>query len=245
MPNHISNRLEITANSAEELNAFLSAIKGKEKIDGDYPVIDFNNIIPMPEELRHTSASSDTENGIYYYLVKTNQEELLKPILRCPDIYSMDRFKEFSQERMEELFAIGEKYVGIFQRHGAKDWYDWSNANWGTKWNAYSTYSEPNGDCSIIIFFQTAWSGVPNIISALTEKYPDLTFDYAYADEDMGYNCGEGYGEDGEFSFTMLAGGSDEAMMTYICCWDYDEENFYKDDDGVWHNREWEDEEED
>lgn len=245
MPNHISNRLEITANSAEELNTFLTAIKGKEKIDGDYPVIDFNNIIPMPEELRNTSASSDTENGIYYYLVKTNQEELLKPILRYSEVYSMDRFKEFSPERMEELFAIGEKYVGIFKRHGAKDWYDWSNANWGTKWNAYETYLETLDEYSVILSFQTAWCGVPNIIQKLTEMFPTITFDYKYADEDMGYNCGEGYGEDGEFSFLMLQGGSEEAIETYALCWGYDIDDFYQDDEGYWHNREWDDEDED
>jgi hypothetical protein len=81
---------------------------------------------------------------------------------------------------------------------------------------------------------------VPDIISVLTERYPNITFEYNYADEDMGYNCGNGYSEDGEFYFQTLTGGSDEAMKTYILCWNEDEDNFYKDDDGIWHNREWE-----
>ena len=73
--------------------------------------------------------------------------------------------------------------------------------------------------------------------------FPTITFDYKYADEDMGYNCGEGYGEDGEFSFLMLQGGSEEAIETYALCWGYDIDDFYQDDEGYWHNREWEDEE--
>jgi hypothetical protein len=75
--------------------------------------------------------------------------------------------------------------------------------------------------------------------------FPTITFDYKYSDEDMGHNCGEGYGENGEFSFLMLQGGSEEAIETYALCWDYDIENFYKDDEGCWRNREWEDDEDD
>jgi hypothetical protein len=245
MPNHISNRVEITANSAEELNTFLTAIEGDEKIDGEYPVIDFNKIIPMPMALRNTEVSSCTDDAIYYYLVKTNQVELISKILRHPQFYTMDRFANINEEELKKLFEIGKKYVENFKAYGAKDWYDWSTCHWGTKWNAYETYLEPLDECSVIISFQTAWSGVPNIIQKLAEMFPNITFDYKYSDEDMGYNCGEGYGENGEFSFLMLQGGSEEAIETYALCWGCDIDDFYKDDEGYWHNREWEDDEED
>lgn len=243
MPNHISNRLEVNANSIEELNSFLEDIKGNEKIDGVYPDIDFNKIIPMPEELRDTEASSMTDDSIYYYLVKTGQEELVSRILRHPAFYTMDRFNKYPQEKLNTFMATGEKYVNIFLKYGAKDWYDWSKANWGTKWNAYNTNIVPSLDgFTATIYFQTAWNGVPDIIATLTEKYPDLTFDYAYADEDMGSNCGEGYGEDGEFTFRYVPSG-DDAMELFIKAWDYDADDFYQDDDGEWHNREWEEDE--
>lgn len=245
MPNHISNRVVVTANSNEELNAFLTAIKGDEKIDGEYPVIDFNKIIPMPMALRNTEASSRTDDAIYYYLAKTNQEEMVSCILRHPQFYTMDRFANRSEKELNEYLEIGKKYVEIFKEYGAKDWYDWSICHWGTKWNAYDTYLETLDEYSVILSFQTAWSGVPNIIQKLTEMFPTITFDYKYADEDMGYNCGEGYGEDGEFSLLMLQGGSEEAIETYALCWGYDIDEFYQDDEGHWHNREWEDEEDD
>jgi hypothetical protein len=243
MPNHIQNRLVVTANSNEELNAFLVAIKGDEKIDGEYPVIDFNKIIPMPMALRNTEASSRTDDAIYYYLAKTNQEEMISSILRHPKFYTMDRFADRNEKELNELLEIGKKYVEIFKECGAKDWYDWSICHWGTKWNAYETRLETLDEYSAVLLFQTAWSGVPNIIQKLTEMFPTIIFDYKYADEDMGYNCGEGYGEDGEFSFLMLQGGSEDAIRTYTECWDCDFDSFYQDDEGHWHNREWEDEE--
>ena len=36
-------------------------------------------------------------------------------------------------------------------------------------------------------------------------------------------------------------GGSDEAVKLYIECWDENEEDYYKDEKGGWHNRNWED----
>lgn len=243
MPNHISNRLVVTANSNEELQNFLASIKGDTIVDDQEQVIDFNRIIPMPLPLRNTEASSRTDDAIYYYLVKTNQEEIVSSILRHPQFYTMDRFAGRSEKDLNELLEIGKKYVEIFKECGAKDWYDWSICHWGTKWNAYETSLETLDEYSVVISFQTAWNGVPNIIQKLTEMFPTITFDYKYADEDMGYNCGEGYGEDGEFSFLMLQGGSEDAIRTYAECWDCDFDLFYQDDEGHWHNREWEDEE--
>lgn len=243
MPNHIQNRLVVTANSNEELQNFLASIKGDTIVDDQEQLIDFNRIIPMPLPLRDTEASSRTDDAIYYYLVKTNQEEMVSSILRHSNFYTMDRFAGRNEKELNELLEIGKKYVEIFKECGAKDWYDWSICHWGTKWNAYETYLETLNEYSVILSFQTAWNGVPNIIQKLTEMFPTITFDYKYADEDMGYNCGEGYGEDGEFSFLMLQGGSEDAIRTYAECWDCDFDLFYQDDEGHWHNREWEDEE--
>jgi hypothetical protein len=227
------------------LNTFLTAIEGDEKIDGEYPVIDFNKIIPMPMALRNTEVSSCTDDAIYYYLVKTNQVELISKILRHPQFYTMDRFANRNEKELNELVEIGEKYVEIFKECGAKDWYDWRNSNWGTKWNAYETQLTELDTYSINIEFQTAWNGVPIIIQKLTEMFPNLTFEYDYADEDMGYNCGSGYGENGEFSYSIIKGGSDEAMRTYALCWGYDFDEFYQDEDGHWHYREWDEDDED
>ena len=133
MPNHISNRLYVTANSAEELTDFLKSIGTKES------AIDFNKIVPMPQELKGTEESSNTNESIAYYLQQTNQEEIAEKI-RMFSFY-MKNFdaKGKSEDKLIEMYEIGKKYVDNFKKYGATTWYNWCLTNWGTKWNAYST----------------------------------------------------------------------------------------------------------
>ncbi len=66
------------------------------------------------------------------------------------------------------------------------NWYDWSLENWGTKWDVSETFEDENG----YICFDTAWSTPVEIINLLSERFPNLTFEVQYADEDLGNNCG-------------------------------------------------------
>jgi len=70
-------------------------------------------------------------------------------------------------------------------------WYDWSIKHWGTKWNAYHF----SFDASILdknsMVFLTAWSAPHPVISRLASLYPDISFVHAWADEDIGQNCGQ------------------------------------------------------
>ena len=63
----------------------------------------------------------------------------------------------------------------------------WCIDNWGTKWNAYKTFIVPEENT---LFFDTAWSGVPELMNFLASKFPNVTFYYDYADEDISYNIG-------------------------------------------------------
>ena len=244
MANSIQNRLVVTAEKAEDIKLFLESIESENEIDNSREIIDFNRIIPMPMELRETEASSISDNAIFYYLNESGQTHLINNVLRS-SICNMDSFKNKTTEELDAMYKLGEQYVDYYKKYGAKDWYDWSIKNWGTKWNAYGTYSIISLDgTSVTLFFQTAWSGVSTIIAKLTEMFPELVFEYAYADEDMGYNCGTGWGQDGEYSYEYIKGGTEEAMQTFALCWDYDFGNFYQDDEGCWHNREWEEDEE-
>lgn len=66
------------------------------------------------------------------------------------------------------------------------DWYEWCIANWGTKWNAIGTELIDTN----VIMFDTAWSGVPELMQKLSSKFPNVTLHYDFADEDFGYNVG-------------------------------------------------------
>ena len=70
-----------------------------------------------------------------------------------------------------------------FPSTGKQDdrWYNWRNANWGTKWDAYSLEIDdcdmPNG---FEVTFETAWSPPEEIHSAICEQYDDLSISWFY-----------------------------------------------------------------
>ena len=94
------------------------------------------------------------------------------------------------------------------EKYGKNNWMDWNTSNWGSKWNSYG-YSETVAeefDGSCIEFF-TAWCGVPKIMETLAGQYPDLCFEYKWADEDLGSNVGHIEYEDGEETFSSIPNG--------------------------------------
>lgn len=101
------------------------------------------------------------------------------------------------------------------EKYGKDNWYDWSIANWGTKWNSYGydpvdTPKEFDGEH---IEFQTAWSRTDPMIRTLAEQHTDLSFEYLWADEDFGHNTEKMEYENGEEMFCDIPpGGSKEAL---------------------------------
>lgn len=90
--------------------------------------------------------------------------------------------------------------LGVRERelYGNNNWYDWSAANWGTKWNAYGF--DPNTDYSKEkeLKFLTAWSAPHPVIAKLSEMFPSVKLEHEWADEDIGMNCGRHVYYDGE-----------------------------------------------
>lgn len=103
--------------------------------------------------------------------------------------------------------------------YGKNNWYDWSIANWGTKWNAYySSLDKANN----IIEFDTAWSCPLSVLDALAKlcyEY-DVSFSGKWADEDAGNNVGvfESDCDSDEywFSYEYITSQSSEAYEIYI-----------------------------
>lgn len=81
---------------------------------------------------------------------------------------------------------LGPKERAIY---GDNNWYDWSNANWGTKWNAYGYDNGVEMEDGKLKFL-TAWAAPHPILQKLSEMYPDIKFEHEWADEDIGSNCG-------------------------------------------------------
>lgn len=86
-------------------------------------------------------------------------------------------------------------------------WYNWNINNWGSKWNS--------GECCRIsdkeFTFDTAWSHVPQIVTRISVKYPDVVIKYTWADEDTGNNCGRSVYKNGLLSESIPDSQSKEA----------------------------------
>ncbi|MEW6065086.1 MAG: hypothetical protein ACOY35_04230 [Bacillota bacterium] len=101
------------------------------------------------------------------------------------------------------------------EKYGAENcWYDWSLKNWGTKWNCYGfdEHTAEYFDGSAVKFL-TAWSSVSDLMKKLSSMFPDIRFDYKWADEDFGYNTGKAEFKGGKtLIYFTPEGGSAEAL---------------------------------
>jgi hypothetical protein len=77
-------------------------------------------------------------------------------------------------------------------KHGFKDWYDWNNAKWGSKWGDYESQIITNTDTTLVLEFTTAWSPIINGLVKVSEQYPLLEFNYAFHEGGMGFVGGVG-----------------------------------------------------
>lgn len=176
MPNHITNRLTIIGEPTE-VNNVLNAVKN------DTSAIDFNKIIPMPEDLLIHGFGMHVENMIKNSLhIRPHENQLLAAL----EISNRQNTKSplSLDDKDWNHFILG---LNNMRKYGHIYWYDWAVKNWGTKWNAYGN---PTANDNVITF-ETAWSGANDIVCKLSEQYPDLQFELAYADEDTGSNCGK------------------------------------------------------
>ena len=99
------------------------------------------------------------------------------------------------------------------EKYGKENcWYEWSLSNWGTKWNAYDICKVDENT----IQFDTAWSGVPNIMVELSKLHPNVELHYKYADEDTGNNVGSHIIKNSNDYERDIINNSKEAYEIYI-----------------------------
>lgn len=123
---------------------------------------------------------------------------------------------------------LGQKEKELY---GKNNWYDWSVANWGTKWNAYEGNEMYRWRKGRLLYegvsFLTAWSAPFPILLKLSEMFSDVTITHYYADEDIGYNCGKFVYKNGiKEDMTEFGDGSDEATRFACDVWGYDYDEY-------------------
>jgi len=144
------------------------------------------------------------------------------------------QFPDFNKviPQPENIFQgnLGEKEYEMCKREGRPTWKDWNIENWGTKWNCFECDKESDNAFT----FETAWSGVPLIIEAMSNQFPNVEFTYDYADEEIGSNCGSYKSKNGEMLEYHPQSGSKEAYEFAFKLWP-DMEEYYEYVDECYH----------
>jgi hypothetical protein len=164
MPNWTSNIIRVEGPEAA-MREFLNHFKGDDE------PFDFNRIIPMPAILRHTGSGARTFDG------RTHRSwYIIDPDLPFGDPAYDANERPFTPEEKAALADIGHE-----------NWYDWSVANWGTKWNAVRAAIEelPGEDGAPEIRFDTAWSAPFPVYHKIAALFRQLAFEFSWTDEDQ------------------------------------------------------------
>jgi len=154
MPNHTPNLLSIVGekNIKKLLRPYLMKVN---QFGEKGSGLDLNKIVPMPKLIEQS-----TKYGNIKYLART----------RTP----------LQEKRMREKQEMMEKKC--LELYGAKSWYDWSVANWGTKWNTYENRFYRIDDGVECLYFQTAWAPPEPALRELAKKL-DKIVRVSYMDE--------------------------------------------------------------
>jgi len=245
MPNWVCNRLRVSGPNA---NNILKGLLTTSDTEGTW--LDFNKILPMPEDLKIISGST-TDKCFEVYLSTLSDLQAKKEIQDCvsstlfPEL-TKGRYNIKSKEEIdaivddainnwsknadpedpifktkEDVIAYGKRVSDNIKKYGSKDWYDWCVKNWGTKWNACNTiYAE---DCPDEIQFDTAWSDVRELILKMSKLYPKITIEYDYAEEQAGYYAGRCVYKNGCLMDERFPEGSKEAYEMFFDLWGEDD----------------------
>lgn len=212
MPNYVKHTLVIVGEQAD------IDLVCKTICNAEHGGIDFNNIIPMPEILHNVTSPVRIISEFEY---KAQEDKKLADSLLG------------KEERFFTGGGITEKMQKeLIKEHGYDNWYDWSCAKWGTKWNACDVsrpeMGDRNGMTTATLHFDTAWSCPFPVLEELSKLFPMVTLEVIYADEDWSNNCGEFELRAGEVIMENIPEmGSDEAKRIATEMWgplDDDEE---------------------
>ncbi|MCM1556924.1 MAG: hypothetical protein NC087_05260 [Anaeroplasma bactoclasticum] len=257
MPNWMQSKLTITGKDAEKV--MKSLIEPDKTEYCGYRFV-FNKIKPMPKSLMIQSGTT-TDKCVSYYITKLSDIEYAEMInkalfinanwarsLKKIDLSELeetknDLIKHNSTTTCDEdpllkteqdILNYGKRAVDNVLEYGYQDWYDWRIHNWNTKWDACNTNYYPDEDPTTI-YFQTAWSDVRNLIRELSRQHPQNTFQYSFAEEQMGYYCGFAHYKNGKtlqnFEYDDY---SKEAYEQSFALWGEDENYVYSEETGTY-----------
>jgi hypothetical protein len=193
MPNHCSNWIWITAKNSEQQDKIIDLLGSSSS------VLDFNRLIPIPEEFKDISTGGQTIDGKQVDLWRTvhscDYNEKIR-IYQCEVLNRTDKGLELDKNKFQckDVIIPDDELKELQQKYGHVGSYNWCWENWGTKWNAYTVkrdiilnshnVSDQNKGIWINYEFTTAWEPPRPIYDfiqqIIEERWNDVGF-YAKA----------------------------------------------------------------
>lgn len=106
----------------------------------------------------------------------------LHPMPKCLEGSTSGFFSD--EEKQKELEEQGKRNL---EECGYKDWYDWANEEWSTKWGACDVelLDDHKGSDGYYaqLKFESAWCPAINLIRTISSKYPRLMFSLSFTEE--------------------------------------------------------------
>lgn len=195
MPNHVTTICTVTgpaAHVAEFAEMHVVLNDRKERF------LDFRTIIPKPAILEKTESGSEAELGLWcltndaYEPVGHRAQWLRTEAGERPA--RNGELRAYLEKHKPGVLEKGRLCAQAIAETGYRDWYEWSIANWGTKWGAYDYEDRERGDGRFVFKFETAWSFPEKVFRKLAELHPTLTIAIIAFDEGSNFGC------EGEFN---------------------------------------------
>lgn len=207
MPNDVMNRFKTTKGMDEFLDKFYDSEKRRLDFNRIIPMPDTVRVAVsngyLEDVLKVYNDYKSTEE-VPAHILKRINPDIFKDedigyhdmipymgntskliISSSKNLYSKNKDSFTPNESYRLMYDLGKIYQDNITSYGYPTWYEWSCANWGTKWNSYNGRINPStGE----LMFLTAWAPPINIYHKLHEM--GYRFTVSFADEDFGRNCG-------------------------------------------------------
>jgi len=175
MPNWTGNTLTLQAECDEGRKALAHFVQtAMVQGEGEGPRFSFEGHVPMPKALKIGGAP----------FAKIKDEAGLMNALK--DLQN----PELNEHQKESIAKNIQQYQNKKQL-GYADWYSWSIAKWGTKWDACDPHVEEETEEKFLVHFNTAWNAPFMWLEAIlnNEEYLPLFISLVFENEGEGDWC--------------------------------------------------------
>ncbi|CUW41907.1 conserved protein of unknown function (plasmid) [Magnetospirillum sp. XM-1] len=218
MPNHVTTRV-VLHGEPEQIAAFLHAHIREDQEGKRF--LDFETVIPMPDVVRMTDATAETQLGFVTVMrdAEAAARYLEYPWIMNAGITTPEQLFEWVERTRPESIAKGIVSKQALAETGHANWMEWTNESWGTKWSSYD-YSETDPAEAGPRFefrFNTAWYFPIPIFEKLADRWPKIAFEIDCYDEgDTFEGTGWFNGSADDPPFALYDAGTNEGVQRRV-----------------------------